>query len=345
MNVFPEFFKSEEELDEALSRPSAKLVEFMGGLDGDIIFLGVSGKMGISMALMAKRACERAEVRKRVIGVSRFSSPENKFILEKHGVETIAGDLTDIGFVESLPKVENVVYLAGTKFGTKGNESYTWAMNAFLPGIIVENFKNSKIVALSTGCVYPQVDVQSSGSIETDKPGPIGEYAQSCLGRERLFEYGSLKNGTHVSLIRLNYAVEMRYGVLIDIASKIGKNQPIDLDMGYFNAIWQGDANDLILRSFSFCAAPPTILNITGPEKLSVRTVATKLGEFMGKKVSFQGQEDKVALLSDATRAFAEMDSPNVSTEQLLKWTAHWMTTSKRTLGKPTHYEIKNGDY
>lgn len=345
MNNFPESFKSDAELEEALSRPTPELVRMVEILVGDFLFLGVSGKMGISMACMAKRACEQAGVKKRVIGVSRFSVSENREYLEKNGIETIAGDLLDPAFVRGLPDAKNVVFLAGTKFGTSGNEAYTWAVNAFLPGLIADRYRESRIVALSTGCVYPLVDTASAGSVETDPPSPIGEYAQSCLGRERIFEYGSRANGTAVSLIRLNYAVEMRYGVLVDIALKVFNNKPVDVSMGYVNVIWQGDANELILRSFRLCESPPRLINVTGPEVVSVRELALRFGELMGKEPKFKGEEQPQALLSNASWIQGKLGKPKVPLDQVIDWTASWIKKGKPLLGKLTHFEVSDGKY
>ncbi len=300
MESYPEYFADETALEEALSRPTAELIEFIARLEGDLLFLGVSGKMGVSMASMANRACQEAGVEKRIIGVSRFSDTANRDYLEGLGVETIAGDLLDPNFLQTLPDVKNVVYLAGTKFGTQGNEAYTWMMNAYVPGLVAERFKLSRIVALSTGCVYPLVNTQSGGSVETDPTGPIGEYAQSCLGRERMFQFGSSNYGTPVVLIRLNYAVEMRYGVLADIASKVWEGESVDVTMGHANVIWQGDANATILRSFELCERPARHLNVTGPETLSIRTIAEQFGQLLGKEPKIIGEEETSALLSNA---------------------------------------------
>ncbi len=274
MTDFPQKISSENELEELLSRPEKETVELFKKLDGDIIFLGIAGKIGPSLAHMAKRACDEAGVKKRIYGVSRFRNQKEKKQIESFGIETIQGDLLDREFLESLPKVKNVFFLAGMKFGSEDNLSVTWAMNSFLPALVAEYFKDSGIVAYSTGCVYSLVSVESGGSVETDKPAPVGEYAQSCLGRERMFEYGSRKYNTPVSLIRLNYAVEPRYGVLVDIALKVKNNVPVDLEMGYFNVIWQGDANNAVLRSIGQAGSPATILNVSGTEMLSVKDVA-----------------------------------------------------------------------
>jgi nucleoside-diphosphate-sugar epimerase len=235
MDEFPKTIDNETQLEELLSRPSAEVVDLFKTLEGDIIFLGIAGKIGPSIARMAKRACEEAGVSKLVIGVSRFSNEQEQKHIESFGIETIRGDLLDPEFVKSLPKVKNVIFLAGMKFGSESNLSLTWAMNTYVPALVAEHFKESRIVAFSTGCVYPLVPVESGGSLESDRPVAIGEYAQSCLGRERMFEYGSIKYGTPVSIIRLNYSVEMRYGVLVDIASKVKNDQVVDLTTGYFN--------------------------------------------------------------------------------------------------------------
>jgi len=345
VNSFEDEFGSIDELEEALSRPAPELVEMMHSLEGDFLFLGVSGKMGISMACMAKRACEQAGVNKRILGVSRFSDTANQNYLEAHGIETMAGDLLDQELLNKLPDFSNVVYLAGTKFGTQGNEAFTWVMNAYLPGLVAERFKSSRIVALSTGCVYPLVDVGSRGSLETDKPGPVGEYAQSCLGRERLFESGSKTHGTSVALIRLNYSVEMRYGVLVDIASKVDNAEPVDVSMGHANVIWQGDANNAILQSFQFCSSPAKHINITGPETVSIRDLANRFGEILNKKAIIVGEEQNTALLSDASWMFKELGHPSIQLEQVIEWTGKWIRSGRSILGKPTHFEVRDGKY
>lgn len=345
MKEYPEFFEDEEALEEALSRPTSELVELMKRLDGDIIILGVAGKMGVSMARMARRACEEASVCKRIIGVSRFSDQSQQVFLEKSRVETIAGDLLDRDFLVSLPEVKNVYYLAGMKFGTAGNQAFTWAMNSYLPGLIATKFKNSNIVAFSTGCVYPLIPIEEVGSKETDSADPIGEYAQSCLGRERLFEYGSLKFGTPVVLIRLNYSVEMRYGVLVDIANQVYNEEIIDLSMGYANVIWQGDANDIILRSIEHCTSPAKPLNISGPEMISVREIAQQFGEMMNKKVQFKGEEAPTALLTDSSVAYELLGRPKVPLKQVMRWCAKWIESEQRLLGKPTHFQEREGKY
>lgn len=345
MNNYPEKIANEEHLEELLSRPTAETIEMFKKLDGDIIFLGIAGKIGPSLANMAKRACNEAGITKRIIGVSRFRDLEEKMQIEEFGIETIQGDLLDRNFLESLPKVKNVFFLAGMKFGSVDNLSLTWAMNSYLPALVVEYFKDSRIVAYSTGCVYPLVPVRSGGSMEIDMPQPVGEYAQSCLGRERMFEYGSRKNGTPVSLIRLNYAVEPRYGVLVDIATKVKNKLPVDLTMGYFNVIWQGDANDVVLRSINHANSPANVLNITGPDILSVRQVALEFGKIFDVEPTLVGAESQTALLSNSNLAYSLFGKPKVPVSKAIQWTARWMEEDRKLLGKPTHFEVRDGKY
>ncbi|HJZ40643.1 MAG TPA: hypothetical protein VJ203_09785 [Bacteroidales bacterium] len=345
MHTYPEKITQEEQLEEILSRPGDKVTEMVARLDGDIIFLGIGGKIGPSLALMAKRACEKAGVNKRIVGVSLFESAANQKKVADHGIETIHGNLLDMDFIKSLPALKNVFFLAGMKFGSLEDLSLTWAVNSFLPALVAEHFNQSRIVAFSTGCVYPLVPVETGGSLETDLPAPVGEYAQSCLGRERMFEYGSSKYKTPVSLIRLNYSVELRYGVLVDIALKVMNDQPVDLAMGYFNVMWQGDVNDFVLRSVEHASSPARVLNITGPETLSVREVATEFGKLFGKKVTFAGNEAGTALLSNSTLAYKLLGSPGVPVSLVIRWISQWMLGGGKLLGKPTHFEVRNGKY
>jgi nucleoside-diphosphate-sugar epimerase len=345
MTKLPEKIVNEEQLEELLSQPSAEVIKMFSKIDGDIIFLGVSGKIGQSLARMARRACDEAGSKKRIVGVSLFESMEQQKKIEKSGIETIHGDLLDTKLISSLPTLRNVFFLAGMKFGSIDNLAMTWAINSYLPALVAEHFKQSRIVAFSTGCVYPLVPVESGGSVETDIPVAIGEYAQSCLGRERMFEYGSNKFKTEVALIRLNYSVEMRYGVLVDIALKVKNNQPVDLAMGYFNVIWQGDVNDFVLRSLGQTKSPAKVLNITGPEILSVRDVATEFGKLFGMKPVLVNKEAPTALLSNSNKAFDLYGKPKVPISQVIKWIAEWMKEEKGLLGKPTHFEVRDGKY
>jgi hypothetical protein len=342
---YPEKIHNEEQLEEILSRPGSEVKEMFSRIDGDLIFLGIAGKIGKSLAMMAKRACDEAGIRKKIYGVSMFENKDQQEIFNKAGIETISGDLLDIKFTESLPKARNVFYLAGMKFGSVDNLSLTWAINTYLPAIVAESFKQSRIVAFSTGCVYPLVPVKSGGSKETDPPEAIGEYAQSCLGRERMFEFGSIRNKTKVTLIRLNYSVEMRYGVLVDIALKVKNSQPVDLTMGYFNVIWQGDMNDFVLRSLELAESPVKILNITGEDILSVKEVALEFGNLFNVKVNFVNKEAQTALLNNAGKSFEIFGKPKVPVKQVIKWIAGWLSDEKGILGKPTHFEVRDGKY
>lgn len=335
----------EAELEEFISRPGSEVIEIFRNLDGDILFLGVSGKIGPSLARMAKRACKEAGIKKRITGVARFNSTEHQKEIEKYGIETIKGDLMDHTFLKSLPETRNVFYLAGTKFGSANDLPHTWASNSYLPGMVAEHFRNSRIVAFSTGCVYPFVSADTGGSVETDHPVATGEYAQSCLGRERMFEYGSNKYGTEVILIRLNYSVEMRYGVLTDIALKVKNEIPVDLSMGYFNVIWQGDMNNYVLRSLEHAGTPAKILNITGPETLSVRDVALEFGKLFGVAPMFINVESETALLSNASEAIRLFGAPEVPVTCIIKWIAEWLKDGGRILGKPTHFEVRDGKF
>lgn len=334
-----------EELETVLSEPDAALVETMRALEGDIIVLGVGGKMGPTLARMARRACDAAGGTRRVIGVSRFSSGTERDKLEAHGVETVACDLLDEAAVARLPDAANVIYMAGMKFGATGNESLTWAMNAWLPGIVCRRFAGARIAAFSTGNVYGLTPVVRGGSLENDAPEPTGEYAMSCLGRERMFEYFSRRDGTPVALIRLNYACELRYGVLVDIAQRVWSGEAIDLTMGHFNVIWQGDANAWTLRALAHAASPPLMLNVTGPGIVSVRAVAEELAQRMSRDAKFTGCESGHALLGNAGQAEALFGKARVNVAKMVGWIAEWTMRGGATLGKPTHFETRDGRF
>ena len=345
MIKYPEIIENEQQLEELLSRPSSEVVDLFKTIEGDLIFLGIAGKIGPSIARMAKRACEAAGVSKSIIGVSRFSNEQEQKRMESFGIETIRGDLLDPDFIKSLPLVKNAIFLAGMKFGAEDNLSLTWAMNTYVPALVAEHFKDSRIVAFSTGCVYPLVNIGSGGSLESDRPVAVGEYAQSCLGRERMFEYGSMKNGTPVSLIRLNYSVELRYGVLVDIATKVKNDEPIALSMGYFNIIWQGDMNAMVLRTFAHCSTPAKIINLTGTEILSVRQVALEFGKLFDKIPKFIGEETPTALLSNARLSHSLFGGPKVLPGQMIPWIAYWISHENKLLNKHTHFEVRDGKY
>lgn len=334
-----------EQLEDRLSEPSPAVVETLRRIDGDVILLGVAGKMGPSLARMAKRASDEAGRKRRIIGVARFSSLAAESSLQQHGIETIRCDLLDEAAVVRLPDAPNVVYLAGMKFGAEAQASLTWAMNTHLPSIICRKYAHSRIVALSTGNVYGLVPAKNGGSVETDAPAPAGEYAMSCLGRERIFEHFSSTQGTPVVLIRLNYACDLRYGVLVDLVQRILSGAPVDLSMGWFNTIWQGDANAITLRCLEKTASPPAVVNLTGPELLNVRETCETLGKLLDRKPVFAGNEAPTALLSNARQTIKAFGAPRVDAKQLLHWVATWLRAGGPTLNKPTHFEARDGKF
>jgi nucleoside-diphosphate-sugar epimerase len=334
-----------EELEEQLSRPTEADVAALATLDGDLLILGAGGKMGPSLSLLARRAADQARVNKKIIAVSRFTDESSRRQFAAHNVETIACDLLEPGALGRLPDADNVIFMAARKFGTTGAEHLTWAMNTFLPGLVAERYRKSRIVTFSTGNVYPLRRVSEGGSVESDPVDAQGEYAQSALGRERLLEYGSHRWGTPVVILRLNYAVELRYGVLVDIALAVFEQCPIDLRMGHVNVIWQRDANSYCLRSFPYCQSPPFVLNVTGPETLSVRALAGEFGRRFGLKPIFSGQESDTALLSNAGKAQKLFGCPTVSAAQAIDWVAGWISHGGPRFNKPTHFATRDGKF
>jgi len=337
--------QSVAELEQMLSEPTQPVVEMMRRLHGDIILLGVAGKIGPSLARMARRASDLAGVNRRVIGVSRFSLPEDQAKLQAHGVETIQCDLLDESTVAQLPSAPNVIYLAGLKFGSTEDAARTWAMNTYLPSIVCRKYRASRIVAFSTGTVYGLTSRAGGGSRETDSPQPVGEYAMSCLGRERMFEHFSRAWNIPVAIIRLFYACELRYGVLVDLARKILTDDPIDLAMGCFNIIWQGDNNAMTLLAFDHVSSPPVVVNVTGPEILGVREVSERMGRLLGKTPRFRGCELETACLGNAAPAQRMFGPPTVNAEQLIEWVVDWVKRGGENLGKPTHFEVRDGRF
>ncbi|WPP50968.1 NAD-dependent epimerase/dehydratase family protein [Catalinimonas niigatensis] len=332
-------------LEEEILAPSEDLIGDMKSLEGDILILGVGGKMGPSLAALAKKALLAAGKDNAVIGVSRFSEPSLQQSLKKQSVQTIKADLLDNTQLESLPEVKNVIFMAGTKFGTTGKESFTWAMNAYLPGRVAEKFKKSKIVSFSTGNVYPFVPVYSGGATEDTTPEPLGEYAQSCLGRERMFEHFSKQYQIPTLIYRLNYAVDFKYGVLLEVAKAVLEGREIDLSTGHVNVIWQGDANEYALRSLKFCDTPPRILNITGPETLSIRWAAREFGKIFNKTPHFVNEEQPTALLNNASTAHQLFGYPKVSLKTMMEIVATWLTNGGETINKPTHFQERKGAF
>jgi nucleoside-diphosphate-sugar epimerase len=326
------------DLERELARPTSRDIQCLSRLDGDVLVLGAAGKMGPSLARLCRNASDAAGKPRRIIAVSRTVAPER-------GIEAIRCDLLDRDQVARLPECPNILYLAGRKFGSAGNPELTWAMNVLVPATVAERFARSRIVAFSTGNVYPFRDVASGGAVETDPPAPVGEYAQSCLGRERVFEHYSQRAGLRCLLFRLNYSVDLRYGVLVDIARKVYDGVPVDLGVPAFNAIWQRDANSYALRSLELCTAPPAILNVTGAETMRVRDVAEWFGRRFGREPRFQGSEGATALLSNASRCFELLGPPEVTGEQLMEMVATWIEGGGESLNKPTHFEVADGKF
>ena len=339
--ALPNSFADEEALEEFMTRPSRALVKNLRRLNGDIIILGVGGKMGPTLARLAKRAAPA----KNVIGVARFSEPGLREKLETDGIETIKADLLDRRALAELPKPENVIFMAGRKFGSSGSEELTWAMNAFMPGLVAEAFCESRIVAFSTVCVYPFVDVSAGGATEDLPPNPPGEYAQSCVARERMLQHFSKTLRTPGCLIRLSYAIDVRYGVLFDVASSVFESRVIDLSMGYANVIWQGDANSQVLMCLNHCSVPAWPLNVTGRSPVSIRWLAEEFGKRFGKKAEFSGEPARTAWLANTDKAAEMFGDPIVPMEKMIDWCADWVASGGVSLGKPTHYEVRDGAY
>lgn len=337
--------KTEVQLESYLSEPTDEVIAALAALEGDILILGVGGKMGPTLAKQAKRAIDCAGIAKSVIGVSRFSTPGVQENLQAAGIETIAADLLSEKSLQDLPDTQNVILMAGRKFGSTGNESLTWVMNGYMPGRVAEKFRNSRLVIFSTGNVYPLTPISHGGATENSPVAPIGEYAQSCLSRERICSYFSSEFGTPMAILRLNYAIDLRYGILLDIAEKVYAEEPISLEMGNVNVIWQGDANAVALRAFAHCQSPPLILNVTGPETVSVRYLAFCFGTRFNKSPRFEGEEAETALLSNASRCHQLLGYPRVSLGQMIEWIAEWVRIGGATFRKPTHFEVRDGKF
>ena len=342
---FPDLIEDERQLEELLAEPSEADVEAAARLGGDVLILGAGGKMGPSLARRLHRALARTGSRHHVWAASRFSSAAARAALDADGIRTVACDLLDAAQIAALPRCPNVLFLAGRKFGTTDRTDLTWVTNTIVPARVAERFSRSRMVVFSTGNVYPLVDARTDGSREEDAPAPAGEYAQSCLGRERVVEFVSREEGMAALLFRLNYAVDLRYGTLVDIARRVHAGQPVDLTVGYLNAIWQGDANSYALRSLELCEVPPAILNVTGPERISVREIAGWFGERFRRPAQFANTEGPLALLSDATRCRRLLGDPQVPLSRLREWVAHWVEIGGASLNKPTHFEVTDGRY
>jgi len=341
----PDRIDTVEELEEFLGRPTKEVVELFGRLEGDLAIVGGAGKIGPSLTAMACRARQQAGTDRKIMVIDRFPDPSVCEALQRLGAETVRADLLDPDAVSALPAAENVVYMVGMKFGTSDQPALTWAVNSLIPAYVARRYRDSRMVAFSTGCVYELVPTSSSGSVESDPLTPPGEYSNSCVARERVLEYCCSTYGTKMVLLRLNYSVEMRYGVLVDLAEDVLAGRKVDLGMGYFNVIWQGDVSAAVLRLLEHAACPALAINLTGAEKLSLRQVAQRLGELMGKKVRFTGREADTALLSDASAARKLLGEPTVPIDRVLEWTARWVAGGGQTLGKPTHFQTRDGKY
>ena len=343
--TLPDRIETETQLEDTLAEPSDADLECVARLNGDVLILGAAGKMGPSLARRVHRAMVRTGSRHRLLAASRFSSAAVRAGLEADGIQTLACDLLDPAQIQTLPRAASVLFLAGRKFGTLDRTDLTWATNTVVPARVAEHFHQSRMVVFSTGNVYPLVDAQTHGSKETDTPAPVGEYAQSCLGRERVVEFVSYEKAMPALIFRLNYAVDLRYGTLVDIAHKVHSGAPVDLTMGFFNAIWQGDANSYALRSLELCSSPPAILNVTGPERISVRETAEWFGAVFERAPRFLNSEGPTALLSDSSRCRALLGEPGVPISILREWVAHWVRAGGASLNKPTHFEVTDGRF
>ncbi len=336
----PDLITSEEMLIDRMTDPSPAIVEAVSKLEGDVVILGAGGKMGPTLAELLVRAGAR-----RVIGVSRFSDARVGAYLEEAGVEIVRADLLDEKDLARLPDAPNVLFLAGFKFGASGNTPMTWAMNTWLPGRIMRRYAGSRVIYVSSGNVYAYTPVAEGGADEDGEIGPVGEYAQSRLGGERIAEHLCLEQGTPLLIVRLFYATELRYGIIHDLGSKIHDGMPIDLAMGHVNQIWQGDANRYLTRLFPLCSSPATILNLTGPDVLSVRSMSEMLGRRLETEPTFTGRESDTALLGNARRLFDRLGEPEVPPERIADWVAHWIRIGGRSLDKPTGYESRSGHF
>jgi nucleoside-diphosphate-sugar epimerase len=336
---------SDAELEERLTAPSPADVACLSEMPGDVIVLGASGKMGPSLVRRIRRAADAAGGARLIMAVARFPDAASRVAFDSEGVTAIPADLSDPSQVDRLPDAPYVLFLVGRKFGTGDQAHVTWATNTLVPPLALRRYAASRVVVLSTGNVYPFVRPEGGGSRETDPLAPVGEYAQSCLGRERIAEHCSRVNGTRMLLVRLNYATDLRYGVLVDVARRVREGEPIDLSVAYVNTIWQGDANSYVLRGLAHCTSPPTALNVTGPDVLRVEDVAERFGAAFGRRPQFVGRADGPALLSNPERAMRLMGRPAVSADELIDWTAEWIGRGGQLLNKPTSYELTSGQF
>jgi nucleoside-diphosphate-sugar epimerase len=345
INTKPQSIKNEEELEKIMCEPSDDLAEFLSKNEGDYIVIGAGGKMGPTLTKLLKNGLLKAKKDNVVYAVDRKFDPRIKSDFEKNGIKPLEFDLLDDESVAKLPEVKNVIYMAGMKFGTAENISLTWALNTYLPTVIAKRYKNSSIVAFSSGNIYHLTPAILGGATESTPPNPFGDYAQSCLGRERMFEFFSIKNGTKTAIIRLAYAIDLRYGILLDVAQKVYNKTPIDIEMGCVNVIWQADANEQIIRSLKETTSPANIINITGPEIISIRYLAKEFGKIFNIEPLFEGKEAESAILLNTVKSQGLYGYPKTTMNTMIKWIAEWVKSEGKTLNKPTHYETRNGKY
>jgi hypothetical protein len=337
--------RTEDELTEVMTRPRRQLIEFMPTLKSPLVILGAGGKMGPTLAILARRAADAAHCPLDIVAVSRFSDVKVRRQLESHDIQTLSADLMVRPAFDSLPNTDNLLYLVGLKFGTTADPARTWAINTVVPMHTAERYPHARIAVLSTGNVYPLVPVATGGSKETDPLTPFDEYANACVARERLFEYFSSIQETPITLLRLSFALDLRYGVLVDIASKVLNEEPVDVSMSRVNCIWQGDANEMIIRSLALAGVPANPINLVGSAHLSIREIALRFGDLMGKKVSFTGIESETAFLSNNQKLRDSLGEPPTPIDRIIEWTASWIMSGGRLLNRPTHFEVRDGRY
>lgn len=337
---------TDAELEDQLSLPTQGVLDTLKGLDGNMMVLGAGGKMGPTLARMVRRGLDAVGKKDTTVwAVSRFSAAQAATDLQNHGIQTIACDLMDREAVKALPDVPNIIFMAGQKFGTSEAPELTWVMNTLVPAVVAERFPASRIVVFSTGCVYPLTPAESMGSRESDGLAPPGDYANSCVGRERIFTHFANLNSTPVLMFRLSYAIDLRYGVLHDVAQKVAQGLPVDVTMGHANVIWQGDANARAIQCLDRVSSPPAALNVTGLEKVSIRWLAQRFGELLGKVPVITGNEGTTAWLFDASLSYEWFGPPSVSLEEMITATAQWIRHGGQSLGKPTHFETRDGQF
>jgi len=334
-----------KQLDEIMCTPTKDLINDIAKISGDIMVLGAGGKMGPTLCKLAYNAIKAANINKDVYAVSRFSNKFHADDLSSYGIKVIRADLLKEEDLQALPNIKNIIYMIGRKFGTSDDQSLTWAMNAYLPGRVAERFKDSNIVVFSTGNVYPFVSVKTGGCKEDNHLDPVGIYAQSCLGRENVFRYFSNKYKTPILIYRLNYAIDLRYGVLLEIAKSVFNKTPLNITSSYANVIWQGDANEIALRSLLHCKYPPEVLNVTGKDIINIKETALKFGNIFNIVPIFTGKENDMCLLSDSSKSASLMGKNKTSLDYMIKLIANWVTNDGETIDKPTHFQERQGKF